>query len=231
MRLEKYLADCLQLSRSQIKKMISQKQVQVNGIYVKNSVNVNAKDEIKVNDEIIEYTEFQYYILNKPQGVVCANEDAKHPTIFDLMNLNKNKYFSFGRLDKDTEGLLIVSNDGKLLHELLNPKKHVKKTYYLEVNKPINDDINEKISSGIDIGEKKLTLPAEFVFKDKQSGFLTISEGKFHQVKRMMEFFDLKVTFLKRTKFGNLKLPSDLNPGEFRLLTTEEVEILKKTSL
>ena len=230
MRLDKFLKDTGFGSRKEVKVLIKQKRVSVNDEVISNegiSVDENT-DIIKVDNTQVIYIKFVYIMLNKPQGVVSATVDNVHSTVIDL--INEYKYldlFPVGRLDIDTEGLLLITNDGALSHNLLSPKKHVDKTYYLETNDVLTiDDIN-KIKSGVLI-DNELTLPAKLDIVEDNKYLLTIHEGKFHQVKRMILSVGKKVTFLKRIKFGSLVLDKDLPLGSYRLLTNEEIENLKK---
>ena len=230
MRLDKFLKDTGFGSRKEVKVLIKQKRVSVNDVVISNegiSVNENT-DIIKVDDKQVIYIKYVYIMLNKPQGVVSATIDNVHSTVIDL--INDYKYldlFPVGRLDIDTEGLLLITNDGALSHNLLSPKKHVDKTYYLETNEVLtSDDINQ-IESGVLI-DNELTLPAKLEIVEDNKYLLTIHEGKFHQVKRMISSVGKKVTFLKRIKFGSLELDKNLPLGSYRLLTNEEIEELKK---
>ena len=230
MRLDKFLKDTGFGSRKEVKVLIKQKRVSVNDIVISNegiSVDENT-DIIKVDNTQVIYIKYVYIMMNKPQGVVSATVDNVHSTVIDL--INDYKYldlFPVGRLDIDTEGLLLITNDGALSHNLLSPKKHVDKTYYLETDEVLaSDDIN-KIESGVLI-DNELTLPAKLEIVKDNKYLLTIHEGKFHQVKRMISSVGKKVTFLKRIKFGALELDKDLPLGSYRLLTNEEIEKLKK---
>lgn len=230
MRLDKFLKDTGFGSRKEVKVLIKQKRVSVNDIVISNEgISVDEiTDIIKVDNTQVIYIKFVYIMLNKPQGVVSATIDNVHSTVIDL--INDYKYldlFPVGRLDIDTEGLLLITNDGTLSHNLLSPKKHVDKTYYLETNEVLtSDDINQ-IESGVLI-DNELTLPAKLEIVNDNKYLLTIHEGKFHQVKRMISSVGKKVTFLKRIKFGPLELDKDLPLGSYRLLTNEEIEELKK---
>ena len=230
MRLDKFLKDTGFGSRKEVKVLIKQKRVSVNDIVISNEgISVDEiTDIIKVDNTQVIYIKFVYIMLNKPQGVVSATIDNVHSTVIDL--INDYKYldlFPVGRLDIDTEGLLLITNDGALSHNLLSPKKHVDKTYYLETNEVLtSDDINQ-IESGVLI-DNELTLPAKLEIVNDNKYLLTIHEGKFHQVKRMISSVGKKVTFLKRIKFGPLVLDKDLPLGSYRLLTNEEIENLKK---
>jgi len=232
-RLDKYLKDMGVGTRKEVKEYIRKKLVKVNDIIIKNDdYKVNEeKDIVTFNDEIIKYEKYVYLMLNKPSGVVSATFDNKDKTIIDLINGYRHlDLFPFGRLDKDTEGLLIISNDGKLAHDLLSPKKHVDKKYYVEVEGILNDSDILSFKEGITIDDE-LCKPAilEIIESNKISKcYVTISEGKYHQIKRMFESINKKVIYLKRITFGNISLDENLKLGEYRKLTEEEIELLKQ---
>ena len=226
MRLDKYLSDMNVGTRSSVKELIKKGQIKVNGIVVKKSdYKVDLNDEIVVNNNVVKYVEYEYIILNKPAGYLSATEDKKHETIMDIIKTNRKDLVPVGRLDKDTEGLILITNDGKLNHELLSPEKHVDKKYYVEVDNKIRDDAEDIFSKPIDLGGF-ITKPSKLEILDDTKAYLTISEGKFHQVKRMFKFIGCEVTYLKRVRFKNLTLEG-LNIGEYRHLTDEEVFDLK----
>ncbi|MGX9358405.1 pseudouridine synthase [Mycoplasma sp. 128] len=229
MRLEKFLSDATNLSRSEIKKLIASKRVLVNSQMVTKTQQVTANDTICIDNEIIKYRKFFYYMLNKPQGYVCANEDNFQSTIFDLTSLDNKKFFSYGRLDKDTEGLIIISNDGQLGHNLLSPKKHVNKKYFVQTEKQVSQEYISVFENGVTIEENFKAKPAKLEIINENECLLTISEGKFHQVKRMFEAVGNKVTYLKRLSFGNLQLDKNLELGQWRELTENEINILKNS--
>ncbi|MGX9340403.1 pseudouridine synthase [Mycoplasma sp. 4044] len=229
MRLEKFLSDATNLSRSEIKKLIASKRVLVNSQIVTKTQQVTENDTICIDNEIIKYRKFFYYMLNKPQGYVCANEDNFQSTIFDLTSLDNKKFFSYGRLDKDTEGLIIISNDGQLGHNLLSPKKHVNKKYFVRTEKQVSQEYISVFENGVTIEEKFKAKPAKLEIINENECLLTISEGKFHQVKRMFEAVGNKVTYLKRLSFGNLQLDKNLELGQWRELTENEINILKNS--
>ncbi|MDC7286360.1 rRNA pseudouridine synthase [Blautia schinkii] len=239
-RLDKFLADAGAGTRSEVKKFIQKGLVQVNGEIVRRPEQKvqPPEDEILLNGSGVEAApEFVYYLLHKPAGCVSATEDKREKTVMDYIPSDRKGLFPVGRLDKDTEGLLLITDDGALAHELLSPKKHVPKTYYALVEGRVNDEDAAAMRQGVDIGEEKNTLPAELEIlsvKEQDGGWqseirLTICEGKFHQVKRMMEAVGKKVIYLKRISMGPIVLPSDLKKGECRPLTGEEVELLKST--
>ena len=232
-RLDKYLADMGLGTRTEVKKKIRKGQITVNGVVIREpeyKTDTDA-DEVLADHQPLSYECFEYYMLNKPQGVVSATEDKREKTVLDLIVSKKRKdLFPVGRLDKDTEGLLLITNDGELAHQLLSPKKHVDKQYFVKLLKPLEQEDVQKLEHGVDIGEKELTMPAEVVFTGQEDTevLMTIREGKFHQVKRMFKAVGNQVVFLKRISMGSLKLDEKLKPGDYRLLTQEEIARLKK---
>lgn len=236
LRLDKYLADMGIGTRSGIKEIIKKGQVFVNGESVKRpEFKVDPEmDIITLNGKKIAYAKFSYYMLNKPAGYVSATEDEIHKTVLDILEVPQKKdFFPVGRLDIDTEGLLLITNDGALAHKLLSPKKHVKKTYFAKIRGRVDDTDVTRMKAGLDIGEKKPTLPAELVIltSDEISEIcLTITEGKFHQVKRMFEAVGKEVLYLKRLSMGTLSLDDTLKPGQYRPLSEKEISDLKGNS-
>ena len=232
LRLDKYLADMGLGTRSQVKKAISGKAVQVNGEIIKSAdLKIDTeKDEVLFHGKPVRYADYEYYMLNKPAGTVSATEDSKETTVIDLITDKQRKdLFPVGRLDKDTEGLLLITNNGDLAHRLLSPKKHVDKTYYARIQGRVTQDDANAFEHGVDIGEEKLTLPAKLCIlkSDEISEIeLTICEGKFHQVKRMFQAVGKEVVYLKRLRMGTLLLDESLKPGEYRKLTEQELRDL-----
>ena len=251
MRLDKYLAEMGVGTRQEVKKQIRQGKVTVNGTVVKAADTKidETCDEVTIGGRNISYVSYEYYMLNKPGGVVSATEDRRDTTVIDLIKDKKRKdLFPVGRLDKDTEGLLLITDDGQLAHQLLSPKKHVDKTYFaVTEGKVVPEDI-EKIREGVDIGDEELTLPGKLEIlktwevqmpsasvksteseaKWRSEILLTIHEGRFHQVKRMMEALGKTVIYLKRMSMGPLVLPEDFPKGQCRELTKEELAALKE---
>ena len=232
-RLDKFLADMSLGTRSEIKKEIKKGSVQVNGMTVKNPEYKidTGKDQVTAKGQQVSYAELEYYMLNKPAGVVSATEDKREKTVVELITEKRRKdLFPVGRLDKDTEGLLLITNDGPLAHELLSPKKHVDKTYFVKAGKPLSDEDVRMLETGVDIGEEKQTLPGKVsrLSPERTSFCLTIREGKFHQIKRMFQAVDNEVLYLKRLSMGPLDLDENLAPGEYRTLTEEEIKRLKE---
>ncbi len=235
MRLDKYLAEMSVGTRSEVKKIIKTGRVFVNDIAAeKPECKVNPGiDMICVDGQAIEYFKYKYYMLNKPQGVVSATTDREHPTVISLITQSKRRdLFPVGRLDIDTEGLLLITNDGDLSHRLLSPKKHVDKTYLVRTKGIVNADDVRILEQGVDIGDEKPTLPARvcnlIVLEEGQTELeLTIQEGRYHQVKRMLEHVGKPVIYLKRISMGPLRLDPDLPIGESRSLTSEEIAQLQ----
>lgn len=229
MRLDKFLCEMNIGTRSQVKTYIKQGFVTVNGIPAKKAeekIDEN-KDVVCFRTEALNFQKFQYFMLNKPAGVVSATQDNTAKTVIDLLPDNRKKdLFPVGRLDKDTEGLLLITNDGELAHKLLSPKKHVDKTYLVGIEKPLSHDDVASLEQGVDIGEEKLTLPAKVQIIDNTQIQLTIHEGKFHQVKRMLQAVNNQVLTLKRVSFGPLELDTSLASGEYRELTAKEITLL-----
>ena len=219
-------------SRSQVKDFVKKGWITVNDQVPKSSdVKINEDvDVITYKGEILRYQQFTYYMLHKPQGVVTATQDNHDKTVMDLLDptIRKKDFFPVGRLDKDTEGLLLITNDGELAHKLLSPKKHVDKTYLVHLAENISDEAIEKLMTGVDIGEDKPTLPAKAEKLDDRKITLTIHEGKFHQVKRMLKAVDNEVIYLKRLTFGALSLDESLEKGQYRLLSDEEIQSLRE---
>ena len=242
MRLDKFLCDMGLGTRSQVKEGIKKGLVQVDGSLCKRpETQVTEQQTITWQGRSVSYVTLEYYMLHKPAGVLSATEDKRQQTVLDLIDTRKRKdLFPVGRLDKGTEGLLIITNDGPLAHSLLSPKRHVDKVYFAKVEGDLRPEYAEQFAKGLDIGDEKLTMPAKLeILKQGTPGtsnapgeeseiLLTIREGRFHQVKRMLEAVDCKVTYLKRLSMGPLKLDESLAPGEYRPLTEKEVQMLKE---
>jgi 16S rRNA pseudouridine516 synthase len=232
-RLDKFLTETGLGTRSEVKKLIRTKRITINGEKAE-------KPEQKLNPETdvvcldgteIHYAEYEYYLFHKPMGCVCATEDKVHKTVMDyLTDTIRKDLFPVGRLDIDTEGLLLITNDGALAHELLSPAHHVPKTYYAKVAGKVTKEDVSLFKNGVAIGDDKLTKPAELVILsagEVSEIELTITEGRFHQVKRMFLAVGKEVIYLKRLSMGALTLPDDLAPGEYRALTEEELERIR----
>jgi len=229
MRIDKYLADNSIGTRKEIKGIIKAGRICVNGVtaFDPGMHIVPGKDIITMDERVIEYERFHYYMLNKPAGTVSSTREGASVTVVELLADENVKNLSpVGRLDKDTEGLLLLTDDGALLHDLISPSKHVEKEYLVQTEKPVSEADIKKLEEGVDIGDDRPTLPAR-AYEAEDGLHLIITEGRFHQVKRMLEAVDNSVTFLKRLRMGGLCLDSSLNPGEYRRLTDEELEKLR----
>lgn len=237
LRLDKYLSDMNIGTRSEIKSWIRKGRVSVNSVQcLRPEEKVRSdEDEITFDGQIIHYEKYLYFMLNKPAGVVSATEDKRDKTVLDLIETaGRKNLFPVGRLDKDTEGLLIITNDGDLAHRLLSPKKEVDKVYYAKINGRVTADDADAFLSGISIGEEKPCLPAklDIIKSDDISEInLTIYEGKYHQVKRMFEAVGKEVIYLKRISMGGLALDPLLKPGDYRRLTIDELKQLNIITL
>ncbi len=240
MRLDKFLSDQNIGTRKQIKEYVKNGRCSVNGqVATKADIHIDEnKDEIYFDGVLLSYSKFHYFMLYKPQGVVSATTDGRNETVIDLLSEENVKGLSpCGRLDIDTEGLLILTDDGSLIHRMLSPKKHVDKVYEVHLRERLSDSSIEKLEKGVDIGDKKddgtslPTLPARVeVMEDDEEKrpviHLIIHEGRFHQVKRMLEAVGNEVLFLKRLSMGPIVLDESLNPGDYRPLTKEELDLL-----
>ena len=256
MRLDKFLSEAVNLTRKEAKVVLNKGKVSVNGELCKSGDRkVTTEDEILLDGKRLGgIEEFLYLMLHKPAGVVSATEDNKDKTVLDLVreqeaecessleeveelwkfSIGKKELFPVGRLDKDTEGLLILTNDGELAHQLLSPKRHVDKIYFAKLSGIVPDDAIERFENGIQVGKEYRAMPAKLEVlsskeEEKSSEVqITLREGKFHQVKRMCHEIGCEVTYLKRLSMGSLKLDKNLPLGKCRKLTMEEVQKLKE---
>ena len=235
MRIDKLLSNIGCGSRAEIKKYCRYGIISVNGEIINNpGIQVDSENDIIVFDgEEVKYREFVYIMLNKPDGYISATFDKHDPIVLDLIDPSYYAFepFPVGRLDKDTEGLLILTNDGKLSHRVLSPKKHVPKTYYAKIDGVVTQEDIIAFENGVTLDDGYETMPAQLKIlkSDEQSEIeLTIHEGKFHQVKRMFESVDKKVVYLKRISMGKLKLDDSLSLGEYRELTEDEIKLLEE---
>ena len=235
MRLDKFLVACAVGSRTEVKNLLKAGRVTVNGKKEKSAkLQINEeKDEIRFDGQVLEYEEFVYYMMNKPQGVISATEDSKHRTVLDLLDdiARTKEVFPVGRLDIDTHGLLLLTNDGKLAHALLSPKRHVDKTYLAQVEGIMTQEDVETFVKGIPLKDftcqpAKLEIVSVDSVKNQSLVRVTIAEGKFHQVKRMVAYCGKEVVDLQRLTMGTLALDENLERGEWRHLTKEELENL-----
>ncbi|MCM3179493.1 pseudouridine synthase [Cytobacillus horneckiae] len=233
MRIDKMLSNLGYGSRKEVKLLLKNGVVQLNGNIVKDAKqHVNPEeDTVVINGEPVEYKEFIYLMMNKPPGVISATEDSQHETVIDILEMEDVVFspFPVGRLDKDTEGLLLLTNDGQLSHRLLSPKKHVPKTYFAVIDREVTEGDIVSFKEGVMLDDGYETKPAHL--KIIKSGLpseieLTITEGKFHQVKRMFEAVGKNVIYLKRLSMGPLLLDESLQLGEYRELTDEELQLL-----
>ncbi|TCN01509.1 16S rRNA pseudouridine516 synthase [Paenibacillus sp. BK033] len=239
MRIDKLLSHTGYGTRSEIKKLVKQGKVTVAGKVVKDSgLLVDPElDEVAFDGERVLYREVIYLMMNKPTGVISATEDRRERTVIDLLKPEDQLMdpFPVGRLDKDTVGLLLLTNDGQLAHELLSPRKHVPKTYEAVVQGDVGEEDQTQFKAGVTLDDGYVTMPSDLKILKKDSGeggvtsviSLTIMEGKFHQVKRMFEAVGKKVVYLKRISMGPLKLDADLEEGTYRELTDEEIALLR----
>jgi 16S rRNA pseudouridine516 synthase len=234
MRIDKFLADLQVGTRTEVKAIIKKKRVAVNGVIVKSAsqhINENA-DEVTLDGTPLHYQKYYYYLLHKPAGVITATQDAKHKTVMDLFKPEdyRKDLFPVGRLDKDTEGLLLITNDGDLSYQLLAPQYHVDKTYYIESENALTPkDVDALAQDQVRLNDTEFVKGGKLEILMDHTALLTISEGKFHQVKRMFHAIDNQVNYLKRVTFGPLTLPEDLTKGKYRPLTEEEIQDLRNT--
>jgi 16S rRNA pseudouridine516 synthase len=239
MRLDKFLCACRVATRSEARKYVKQKQVTVNGVIAQkpeDKVDEYA-DDIRCLGKRVVFEEYRYYMLHKPMGCVTAVTDATHQTVMDFFPEDIRKGLSpVGRLDRDTEGLLLITNDGELAHHIISPTHHIPKTYLAELDYALPEDAVSRFAEGLDIGDDDLTLPAELVVLEPyvhENGYVrhrakvTIHEGRYHQVKRMFHAVGCKVLYLKRLSIGELTL-GDLELGSYRKLTDAEITMLKQ---
>jgi 16S rRNA pseudouridine516 synthase len=232
-RLDKYLADIGIGSRSEVKKYIKKGQVKVDNQLIKDigyKVNLD-KEKVYFDNNLLEYNKYIYLMLNKPAGVVSATRDNVHKTVIDLIDKKYQKnIFPVGRLDIDTEGLLLITNDGQLAHDLLSPKKKIPKTYYAKVQGQVTNKEVKEFENGLIIDDNFTALPAKLEILESgqvSKVNVTIYEGKFHQVKRMFEAVGMKVIYLKRISMASLELDKNLEISSYRQLTDDEIRKLK----
>lgn len=228
MRLDKYLSNAKILSRKETEKEVKRGLIKINGLVAtKKDQPVLETDLITYNDQPVKIIDFLYIMINKPQGYVSSTDDPRDKTILDLIPSKFKKYnlFPCGRLDKDTVGLVILTNDGVGSHNLLSPKNHINKEYYFEIADPINNEQIKKIEKGIKLKDGYITKPCKLDMKSTKSGIITLTEGKYHEIKRLFGSQGNLITYLKRISFGTINLDENLKEGEYRLLTDEEIKI------
>ena len=233
LRVDKLLANLSYGSRKEIKKLISQKRIRIDETLVLKPEEKfdTEKNKLYLDGIHINYEEFEYYMLNKPKGYISATEDNIHKTVMELIPSKLKGLAPVGRLDIDTEGFLLVSNDGKMAHRLISPSNNVPKEYYADIEGRLPEDVQKIFTEGMPLEKDFTTKPAKLniISRDANTAkiSLTIYEGKFHQVKRMFEYVNCKVTYLKRTSFAGLALDENLKLGNARKLTKEELDVLK----
>lgn len=231
MRLDKFLSNMGKASRSECSRLAKAGKISVNGAVVKRcDIHIDeSKDTVVFCGTTVAYRKFVYIMLNKPQGYVSATDDDKELTVLDLLPDEERRLglFPCGRLDKNTLGLVILTNDGDSAHRLLSPKHHVSKVYAFESKEPLSEGDIALLESGVDIGGYK-TKPCTIKMSDETHGHITLTEGKYHQIKRMLEAVDNKIIYLERISFGGIMLDSSLARGEWRYLTDNELNILLK---
>lgn len=234
MRLDRFLAEMGAGTRKEVKKLIAGGSVSVNGSPEKrHDTHIDPEgDRVELNGVELHYTKYEYYMLHKPQGIISASRadlrSRDERCVVDLIDSSrKRELFPVGRLDKDTEGLLLITNDGKLAHELLSPKKHVDKTYYAELDRELSPDGALRLEAGVDIGDERPTLPCSLRLLEPCRILITIREGRYHQIKRMLLTEGCTVTYLKRLSMGPLELDESLKKGEYRPLSEHELSLLK----
>ena len=228
-RLDKVISNQVGYSRKEVKELVKKKRVKVDGIVVANSdikVDINT-DVIKVDGEEIDVKKFVYLMLNKPKGYVSATEDKTMPTVLELvpMEYSHRDLFPAGRLDRDTTGLMLITDDGEFAHNILSPKKHVKKTYNVVIDIPMTEEMVVGFKNGVNLidGECK---SSELIITGEYSGTVILTEGRYHQIKRMFGCFGAKVLELERVGMGNFSLPEDLELGECREFSDEELKLI-----
>ncbi|MGX0035648.1 16S rRNA pseudouridine516 synthase [Staphylococcus auricularis] len=231
MRLDKFLANMGIGTRTEVKQYLKKGQVTVNDQLQKSpKLQINPEEDvICVNGEQVTYTDYVYLMLNKPQDVISATEDTQHRTVIELIPEYQHlSLFLVGRLDRDTEGLLLITNDGQFNHDIMSPGKHVAKTYAVTSKRPITDEDIQRFSEGIELSDGE-AQPAQLEKSDTDlKSFVTLYEGRYHQVKRMFHAIDNEVTALKRVRIGQLELDPDLEPGAYRHLTDQDLDLIFK---
>ncbi len=230
-RIDKIIGNQTEYSRKDVKKLVLQKRVKVNGeLVLKSDIKINPdKDLISIDGKDINVTEKIYLILNKPQGYISATEDKSQKTVLDLIDEKyyHRELFPAGRLDKDTTGMMIITDDGQFAHNILAPKKHISKTYEVEIDIPVTEEMKLGFEKGVNLNDG-VCKTAKLEITGENTATVVLTEGRYHQIKRMFGCFGAKVTKLHRTAMGFLKLPEDLKEGESRELSKEELELLTR---
>ena len=227
MRIDKFVSE-IGYSRKDADFFIKNKQITINGkLVLKKDQKIDEyKDVISINGNVCKYSKYVYIMLNKPAGVVSATEDKEQETVLSLLpqTLQKRNLFPVGRLDKETMGLLILTNDGDYCHRMISPNRNIEKVYRFELADEISDESVKKIEEGIELKDGYVTLPCKIEMKSKKCGEITITEGKYHQIRRMFGAASNKVTYLERIREGKIVLDTSLKRGEWRELTKQEIE-------
>lgn len=229
-RIDKIIASTGIMSRKEVKKAAKEQRIALNGKFVKDcGTKATDKDLLTLDGKTVNYKKFVYVMLNKPIGYVCSTDDPSSPIVNELLgtDLQRLNLFSIGRLDKNTTGLVILTNDGELTHALLSPAKHVNKKYYFNTKLPLKEEYIKIFNDGVTLEDGTLCRPALLEPLTEKSGYITICEGKFHQIKRMFDSVGNKVVALERVSIGGLTLDKSLKYADFRLLTDEEITMLK----
>ena len=231
-RLDKAFSSCQIKTRSEITKLIKKRFVTVNGNVVTDpSFKIDiSKDEVMLAGERVEFKKFVYIMLNKPSGVISASEDGNQPTVIDILpsDFKRDGLFPCGRLDKDTVGLVIITNDGVSSHKRLSPKHHAEKVYYFEVAEAVSEETRTEIEKGVLLKDGYTTKPCKVKLLSSNSGEITLTEGKYHEIKRIFGAKGNKITYLKRIEFAGIKLDNSLSEGECRYLTETEENLFTK---
>lgn len=229
-RIDKIIASTGIMSRKDAKKAAKERRILLNGTVIKDCA-TKAKDSdiLTLDGETIRYKEFTYVMLNKPKGYVCSTDDPSSPIVNELLSpeLQRLDLFSIGRLDKNTTGLVILTNDGTTAHKLLSPTKHVDKKYYFETKLPLKEEYKDAFLNGVVLEDGTVCRSAVLEYVGEKCGFITIHEGKFHQIKRMFDAVANKITELERVSIGSISLDKSLKYGDFRHLSNEEIDALK----
>lgn len=231
MRLDKFLSDCRVSGRSETKELIKQGRITVDGAVAhKSSDKVSEESVVMIDGERVEYRAFIYLMMNKPAGYISAVYDKRQPTIIELLDEEYRKFepVPVGRLDIDTEGLMLLSNDGDFVHRVISPKKNVYKRYFARLDREAEEADKEIFAAGMDLGDFSAKPAVLEICADRREVFAEISEGKFHQVKRMFEKVGKRVVYLKRVQIGGLNLDEALAPGDARMLSEDEINSIFK---
>ena len=230
MRLDKFIVEAGLATRTEVSKYAKAGAISVNGVVVRRaSGHIDpVTDKVTLHGKEVIWREFTYIMLNKPDGYVSATDDGKFPTVVELLpeELQRIGLFPCGRLDKNTLGLMLLTNNGPLAHKLLSPKNHVDKKYRFTVKFPISESDTQELESGVDIGGY-ITAPCKVEMIDEKNGYITLTEGKYHQIKLMAEAVHNQITYLERVSFGPLLLDTNLERGEWRHLAAEEEAALE----